>query len=235
MFIGISLHLSIGIIELLFVICDITGKEVGNLHVILPVTLLVVTNANARQKNNPKCYALPALHWPSLLPSTEPRVVPSTHTPSVDSALNDTMRLISGCIRSTPTEQLPVVSGILPPEIRRNTACFKLANRAAPKEDHLLHRAIHQENPIRRLATRRPVGAHLRELMESAADQPAEAWSKEAWQRRWDEAGSRLHTLMPRVSSAPRGCDLPKRAWTQLNRLRTGHGCFRSLLHKMGL
>ena len=159
----------------------------------------------------------------------------STHTQTVDSALNDTMRLISGCIRSTPTEQLPIVSGILPPDIRRNTACLKLANRAAAKDDHLLHRAMHRENSLRRLASRRPAGAHLQELMESAADQPAEAWSKEAWQRRWDETGSRLYTLMPSVSSAPRRCDLPRRAWTRLNRLRTGHGCFRSLLHKMGL
>ena len=44
----------------------------------------------------------------------------SAHTHRLDAALNNGLRLVSGCIRSTQTFILPVVSGIMPPDIRRN-------------------------------------------------------------------------------------------------------------------
>lgn len=40
-----------------------------------------------------------------------------THTEKVDIALQDRMQLITGCIRSTHTDILPVLSGIVPPDI----------------------------------------------------------------------------------------------------------------------
>ena len=42
----------------------------------------------------------------------------STHVKKVDAALNDSMRLISGCIRVTPADILPVLSGIAEDSIR---------------------------------------------------------------------------------------------------------------------
>ena len=43
----------------------------------------------------------------------------SAHTHRLDAALNNGLRLVSGCIQSTPTFMLPVVSGIMPPDISR--------------------------------------------------------------------------------------------------------------------
>ena len=42
----------------------------------------------------------------------------STHTRKLDVALNDTMRIITGCMRPTETTFLPVLAGITPPDIR---------------------------------------------------------------------------------------------------------------------
>ena len=41
----------------------------------------------------------------------------SCHTNKVDIALNATMRIVTGCLKSTPTLSLPIDSGIQPPDI----------------------------------------------------------------------------------------------------------------------
>ena len=66
-----------------------------------------------------------------------------SHTSKVDVALNKCMRLVSGCLTSTPVEDLPVVSGIIPPHIRRDHLVLSLANKAAEK-NHMLHSTIIQ-------------------------------------------------------------------------------------------
>jgi len=52
--------------------------------------------------------------------------VRSAHTKKVDVELNSTMRIISGCVRSTKVQWLPVLSNIVPTEIRRYAATVKL-------------------------------------------------------------------------------------------------------------
>jgi len=47
----------------------------------------------------------------------------SAYTRELDTQLNEAMRAISGCIRSTPIDFLPFLSGILPPTTRRKAAC----------------------------------------------------------------------------------------------------------------
>jgi len=51
----------------------------------------------------------------------------STHTKKLDVALNDTMRIISGCLKPTRRELLPVLSGIPPAHLRREHSTLKLA------------------------------------------------------------------------------------------------------------
>ena len=67
----------------------------------------------------------------------------SSHTSKIDEALNNFMRLVSGYLTSTPVEDLPVVSGIIPPDIRRDHLVLSLAGKANEK-NHTLHSAIIQ-------------------------------------------------------------------------------------------
>ena len=60
----------------------------------------------------------------------------SAHTKAVDVVLNDVMRLISGTLKPTPKEMLPVVSEIPPASIRRDYQVLELAEKAV-KEDSL--------------------------------------------------------------------------------------------------
>ena len=43
----------------------------------------------------------------------------SAHTRLIDSVLNDALRIVTGCLRPTPTDYLPVLAGIQPAELRR--------------------------------------------------------------------------------------------------------------------
>ena len=84
----------------------------------------------------------------------------STHTRLIDSILNDAyaLRIVTGCLRPTPTEDLPVLAGIQPAELRRLEATLFLANRAIHNPDHLLHRQLigQQDAHLGRLRSRRP-------------------------------------------------------------------------------
>ena len=81
----------------------------------------------------------------------------SAHTHRRDASLNNDLRLVSGCIRSTPTFMLPVVSGIMPPDIRRNKQCLALSRRAEADDQHALHNIVTASTPGRkRLQSRQP-------------------------------------------------------------------------------
>ena len=55
----------------------------------------------------------------------------SAHFRLIDSALNDALRIVSGCLRPTPTVYLPVLSGIQPTELRRHGATLSPSNRSS--------------------------------------------------------------------------------------------------------
>ena len=89
----------------------------------------------------------------------------SAHTHRLDAALNNGLRLVSGCIRSTPTSMLPVVSGIMPPDIRRNKQCLALSCRAEADDQHALHNIVTASTPGRkRLRSRHPFWEHAKQL-----------------------------------------------------------------------
>ena len=52
----------------------------------------------------------------------------SAHTRLIDSVLNDALRIVTGCLRPTPTDHLPVLSGIQPAELRRMGTTLSLAH-----------------------------------------------------------------------------------------------------------
>ena len=82
----------------------------------------------------------------------------STHTRLIDSILNDALRIVNGCLRPTPTEDLPVLAGIQPAELRRLGATLSLVNRAVHDPDRVLHGQLieQQDAHLVRLRSRRP-------------------------------------------------------------------------------
>ena len=71
----------------------------------------------------------------------------STHTCLIDSILDDALRMVTGCLHPTPTEDLPALTGIQPAKLRRLGATLSLENRAIHDPDHVLHgQLVGQQN-----------------------------------------------------------------------------------------
>ena len=82
----------------------------------------------------------------------------SAHTWLIDYVLNDALRIVTGCLRPTSTNYLPILGGIQPAELRRQAATFSLANRATLNPDHILQeQLVGKQNAHQgRLESRRP-------------------------------------------------------------------------------
>ena len=82
----------------------------------------------------------------------------STSTRLIDSILDDALRIVSGCFRPTPREDLPVLAGIQPAKLRRLGTTLFLANRAIYDPYYVLHGQLvgQQDAHLGRLRSRRP-------------------------------------------------------------------------------
>ena len=63
----------------------------------------------------------------------------SAHKRLIDSVLNDALLMPTGCLRPTPTNHLPILSGIQPAELRQLGATLFLAYRGFLDPDNILH------------------------------------------------------------------------------------------------
>ena len=93
----------------------------------------------------------------------------SAHTRLIDSVLNDALRIVTGCLRPTPTDHLPVLSGIQPAELRRLGATLSLAHRGSLDPDHILHGLLSGSSYTRqvRLRSRCPFVPGARNLLDN--------------------------------------------------------------------
>ena len=163
----------------------------------------------------------------------------STHACLIDSILNDALRIITGCLRPTPTEDFPVLASTQPAELRRLGATLSLANRAIHDPDRVLHGQLvgQQDGHLGRLRSRRPFVPAAWKLLNSLSELNirVKPRTKHKWNADYLETTSRVRAFIPRFSSRPLGTSLPKTSWVRLNRLPTGVGRFHSFMYKWGL
>ena len=163
----------------------------------------------------------------------------SAHTRPIVSVLNDALRIVTGCLRPTPTDHLPVLSGIQPTELRRLGATLSLAYRGSMDPDHILYGLLSGSSDTGqvRLRSRRPFVPGARNILDNLARLGIRAseWTNHKWKMEYCKNASRLRAFVPETSATPVGMGLPRAAWVKLNRLRTGVGQFDSFMHKWGL
>ena len=120
----------------------------------------------------------------------------SAHTRLIDSVLNDALRIVTGCLRPTPTDNLPILAGIQPAELRRRGATLSLCNRATFNPDHILHeQLVGKQNAHQgRLKSRRPFVPAAQKLLDSLTDSdiPAAQWIDYVWNMEYLKSASRL-------------------------------------------
>ena len=138
----------------------------------------------------------------------------STHTCMIDSILNDALRIVTGCLRPTPTEDLPVLAGIQPAELRRLGATLSLANCAMHNPNHVLHGQFvgQQDAHLGRFRSRRTFVPAAWKLLGSLSklDIRVKQWTKHKWNADYLESTSRVRAFIPRVSSRPLEMNLPR-------------------------
>ena len=163
----------------------------------------------------------------------------SAHPPLIDNVLNDASRMVTGCLRPTPTNHLPVLSGIQPAELRRMGATLSLAYRRSLDPDHILYGLLSGSSDTRqvRLRSRCPFVPGARNLLDNLARLGIRAseWTNHKWKTEYCENASRLRAFVAETDARLVGMGLPRAAWVKLNRLRTGVGRFHSSMHKWGL
>jgi len=155
----------------------------------------------------------------------------SAHTRLIDAAINDALRIVTGCLRPTPSNNLPILAGIQPAQLRRNGATQSLARRAM-EPGHLLHSALTRPSSAkpRLFKSRYPVVPGAQQLINlSDNSMRALQWADHQWNAEWADNSTRLRIFIHDTATYPR-MTLPRRAWVRLNRLRTGVGRFRSCL-----
>ena len=163
----------------------------------------------------------------------------SAHIRLIDSVLNDALRIVTGCLRPTPTDHLPVLSGIQSAELHRMGATFSLAHHGSLDPDHILYGLLSWSSDTRqvRLRSKRMFVPAARNLLDNIArlGNRASEWTNHKWKTDYCENASMLRAFVPGTGARPVGMGLHRVAWAKLNRLRTDVGRFHLSMHKCGL
>ena len=140
----------------------------------------------------------------------------SAHTRLIDNVLNEALRIVTGCLRLTPTDHLPVLSGIQPAELRRMGAILSLAYRGSLDPDHILYGLLSGSSDTRkvRLRSKRPFVPGARNLLDHLARLGIRAseWTNNKWNAEYCENASRLCAFVAETGGRPVGMGLPRAA-----------------------
>lgn len=149
----------------------------------------------------------------------------SVHTKIIDTQLNVAMRLISGTIKSTPVEWLPLLSHIPPPNLRRQHALLREFQKLLNNPQLPIHTYVADANS-HRLRSRKPPTRDAINLSSNNFQMNSQ------WKNMQSDRPNLIMRNTPCITETPPGFDLPRKSWSTLNRIRTGHGVCADSLYK---
>ena len=112
------------------------------------------------------------------------------HVQHIDTQLNIAMRTVSGALRPTNINWLPVLSNIEPPQIRRDRATLLEYKKAQQLTDRVPIKEILREPPMSRLKSRRPF------MIEAARLANLNQTEQETWEQSWIQGVPPGHDLV---------------------------------------
>ena len=129
----------------------------------------------------------------------------SAHTRLIDSVLNDTLCIVTGCLHPTPTDHLPVLSGIQPAELRRMGVTLSSAHCGSLDPNHILYVLLSGSSDTCqvRLRYRCPFVPAVWNLLDNLARLGIRAseWTNHKWNAEYCENASRLHAFVPKTGA----------------------------------
>ena len=162
----------------------------------------------------------------------------SAHTRLIDNVFDYALRIVTGCLHPTPTDNLLVLSSIQPAELRHQGGTLSLANRCSLEPGHILHGQLTEPRAAGkdRLKFRHPFVPAAQKLLQLSSIRHRHCPMDELdMGHRYSKSISVLCVYIRKVSTRPFGMSLTRTAWVKFNRLRTGVGRFGSSMHKWGL
>ena len=127
-------------------------------------------------------------------------------------------------LNTTPLAPSPIQHNTPSPYIRRVT----FTQRMLQKVKDCLHLPIHADifnPPTARLPYRRPIWKK---------PPPADFTAQAAWEKEWKSNDVPNKYLVPDPTQQVPGTNLPRKQWSNLNRIRTDHGPCLASLHRWG-
>ena len=139
----------------------------------------------------------------------------SSHANKLNPVLNQACRSITGCLKPTNVEDLYLIAGIAPPDIRREV-CAKVERTKQTKDErHSLFG--HTPTPVH-LKSRQPFLSNVQPMDFSAKTIRCANWRARLRQKSHVDVGLPTEDLA-------KGHNSPWLTWRSLNRLRTGYTC----------
>ena len=158
----------------------------------------------------------------------------NAYTRLIDSVLNDALHIVTECLCPTPTDHLPIPSGIQPAELCRMGVTLSLAHCGSLDPDHFLYSLLSgfSDTWQVRLRSRHLFVPAVQNLLDNCARLGicGSEWTNHKWKAKYCENASRLCVFMPGTGARPVG-----KGWVKLNCLQTGVGQFHSSMHRWGL
>jgi len=122
------------------------------------------------------------------------------HTRLIDPTTNDALRIVTEYLHPTPADNLPILAGIQPAELRCRGATLSLGRRVM-EPGHLLHSALTRpaSAAARRLKSRHPFVPTAQQLISFSDNNNIRAaqWADHQWNAEWAENPTRLSTSIP--------------------------------------
>ena len=136
------------------------------------------------------------------------------------------MRAITGCLKSTPTQWLPVMSAIAPPHLRRQESNQKWIIKAETDTETPLHKIIHDAPSKSRLKSRSPFYLSKKDDFNIP-----ETW-REEWNNNIPPGGEIIKDPCKRLPGLE---NASRKHWVAANRLLSRHARTSANMYRWGL
>ena len=154
-----------------------------------------------------------------------PAFARSAYVSTLDTGLNKAMRVVTGSLKSTPTQWLPVMAAIQPPHIRREAMTQKWVEISKKADvDTPLTRIVREAPKTRRLKTRKPFYAAGKEGYDA----------QKAWESEWASNLPSGAEVVQQLGHKLPGFAEGRKYWVAANRLRARTARVAALVHKWG-
>ncbi|XP_060527117.1 uncharacterized protein LOC132702463 [Cylas formicarius] len=150
----------------------------------------------------------------------------SPHSKLVDVQIHNSLRMISGTIKSTPTYWLPALCNIPPAHLRRSEALCREFRKIQNNPQLQIHEDIAQLG--HRLRSGKPP------IQTAAALISNNFHLQDEWAQMWQNSVPPGICSVFHVNQTVPGSTLPRGTWCSLNRIRTECGVCADSLHKWG-